>query len=82
MEWFGIVVKRTATTLRMTVETYVHTKGNIKMLEVSSAYRVINTLNILCSLNDIKLSLNVRPRGPIKVGHVVLNVIPHQFLAH
>ena len=60
-----------------TVETYVHTKGNIKMLEVSSVYHVTSTLNILCNSNDIKLSPNVRPRGLIKVGHVVLNVITY-----
>ena len=79
MEWFGTVVKRTAIILRMTVETYVHTKGNIKMLEVSSAYHVINILNTLCSSKDIKLNWSVRPRGLTKVWNLVLNVITCQF---
>ena len=72
-------MKRTAITLRMTIETYVHTKGNIKMLEVSSAYHAINILNTLCSLKDIKLNQSVRPRGLIKVWNMVLNVITCQF---
>ena len=49
------------------------------MLEVSSVYCVTSTLNILCNSNDIKLNLNVRPRGLIKVGHVVLNVITYLY---
>ena len=49
------------------------------MLKVSSVYRATSTLNILCNSNDIKLSPNVRPRGLIKVGHVVLNVITYYY---
>ena len=77
-EWFGIMMKKTAVTLRMTVETYVHTKGNIKKLEVLSAYHAINSSNTLCSSKDIKLSWSVRPRGLTKVWNVVLYVITCQ----
>ena len=49
------------------------------MLEVSSVYRATSTSNNLCNSNDIKLSPNIRPRGQIKVGHVVLNAITYYY---
>ena len=67
--------EKTAVTLRMTVETYMHTKGSIKKLEVLSVYCVTNSSNTLCSSKDIKLSQSVRPRGLTKVWNVVLYVI-------
>ena len=68
-------MKKIAITLRMTVETYVHIKGSIKKLDILSAYRVINSLNTLCSLKDTKLNRSVRPRGLTKALNVVLYVI-------
>ena len=68
-------MKKIVITLRMTIETYVHTKGSIKKLEVLSAYHVINSLNTLCSSKDIKLNRSVRPRGLTKALNVVLYVI-------
>ena len=68
-------MKKIAITLQMTIETYAHTKGSIKKLEVLSAYHVTNILNTLCSSKDIKLNRSVRPRGLTKAWNVVLYVI-------
>ena len=59
-------MKKTAIILRMTVETYLHTKESIKKLEVLSAYRVTNSSNTSCSSKDTKLSRSARPRGLTK----------------
>ena len=61
--------EKIAITLRMTLETYMHTKGSIKKLEVLSADRVINILITLCSSKDIKLNRSVRPRGLTKAWY-------------
>ena len=54
MVWFGIVMWKTVIIPLMIEETYMHIRGNIKTLEISSVYHVQSTLNTSYNLNDTK----------------------------